>query len=267
MQHRFCAEAFDRTCRDICSNPEQDFGGITVVFGGDFRQTLPVIPHGEPEQIMAACMKRSVLWPRMRKLQLIQNMRLQGDQQAADFAAWLLRLGEGVDIVEGYSGAVAFPPQMLVRSRDELINTLYPQIAVPGHATDQYLRDRTILTGRNDDVLLLNKKILDNFPGNVKVYHSADKVKTEEGVDNAETVHLSPEYLNSLNTAGLPLAKLELKEGCPIMVLRNLAPSQGVCNGTRAVITKLGRRMLEVRLLNGSEEGKVMEFFHISAIY
>ena len=116
MQHRFCAEAFNRTSKDLCSNQEKDFGGITVVFGGDFRQILPVIPHGEPEQIMAACLKRSDLWPRMNKLYLTQNMRLQGDQEAADFAAWLLRLGEGVDIAEGYSGTVAFRPEMLVCS-------------------------------------------------------------------------------------------------------------------------------------------------------
>src|ERR1700722_11209704 len=104
---------------------------------------------------------------------------------------------------------------------------------------------------------MLNKKILECFPGNVKVYHSDNKVKTEEGVNNVETVHLSPEYLNSLNTAGLPLANLELKVGCPVMILHNLAPSHRVCNGTRAVVTKLGKRMIDVRLLNGSEEGEI----------
>lgn len=259
MQHQFCAQAFNRTSQDRCSNPGQDFGGITVVFEGNFRQILPVIPHGEPEQIMTACLKHSELWPRMRKLQLTQNMWLQGDQAAADFAAWLLCLGEGANIAAGHSGEVAFPPQMLVCSHDELINTLYPQIAVPGHATDQYLRDHTILTGQNNDVLLLSKKTLESLPGKVKVYHSGDKVKTEEGVNNTETIHLSPEYLNSLNTAGLPLARLELKVGCLVMILRNLAPSQGVCNGTRAVVTKLGTRMLEVRLLNGSEEGRILD--------
>lgn len=192
----------------------------------------------------------------MRKLHLTQNMRLQGNQEAAAFATWLLRLGGGADIAEGYSGAVVFLPEMLVHSCDALIDALYPNINVPGQATDQYLWDCTILTGWNDDVLLLNGGILRSFPGELQVFHSADKVKNEEGVDNPETVHLSLEYLNSLNSAGLPLAKLELKVGCPIMILRNLAPSQGVCNGTRAVVTHVGRRMLEVRLLNGTEEGE-----------
>ncbi|KAF8737744.1 Helitron helicase-like domain at N-terminus, partial [Rhizoctonia solani] len=43
MQHRFCAEAFNHTCKDIANHPDKPFGGITVVFGGDFHQILPVI--------------------------------------------------------------------------------------------------------------------------------------------------------------------------------------------------------------------------------
>ena len=47
------------------------------------------------------------------------------------------------------------------------------------------------------------------------------------------------EYLNSINVSGLPLAKLALKEGCPVMVLQNLMPQQGVCNGTQGIVTRL----------------------------
>ncbi|KAG8718749.1 hypothetical protein FRC08_004455 [Ceratobasidium sp. 394] len=74
MQHKHCTEAFDRTCQDLFSKPDQLFGGLTVVFGGDFRQTLPVVPHGEPEDIIAACLKHSQLWPNMQNLQLTENM-------------------------------------------------------------------------------------------------------------------------------------------------------------------------------------------------
>src|SRR4051812_43165763 len=40
MQSRFAHEALDRTMRDICDDDERPFGGKTVVFGGDFQQTL-----------------------------------------------------------------------------------------------------------------------------------------------------------------------------------------------------------------------------------
>ena len=40
------------------------------------------------------------------------------------------------------------------------------------------------------------------------------------------------EYLNSLKPSGLPPFKLELKVHCPIMLLRNIAPKDGLCNAT-----------------------------------
>ena len=45
MQHRNAPEALDRTLRDI-RDDDRPFGGITVVFGGDFQQILPVVPKG-----------------------------------------------------------------------------------------------------------------------------------------------------------------------------------------------------------------------------
>ena len=45
MQHKYAVEAVNRSIQDVLGN-NSTFGGITVLFGGDFRQTLPVIPHG-----------------------------------------------------------------------------------------------------------------------------------------------------------------------------------------------------------------------------
>lgn len=51
MISRYCFEALDKTMRDILRfrNPlslEQLFGGKIIMFGGDFRQILHVIPRG-----------------------------------------------------------------------------------------------------------------------------------------------------------------------------------------------------------------------------
>ena len=37
-------------------------------------------------------------------------------------------------------------------------------------------------------------------------------------------------YQNQINCSGLSLAKLELKIGCPVMILRNLNAAHGVYN-------------------------------------
>ena len=44
--------------------------------------------------------------------------------------------------------------------------------------------------------------------GNKLTFHSADSIMREEGVDGEFKY---PEYLNSINLNGMPLAKLKLK--------------------------------------------------------
>lgn len=44
MSDRRCFEFLDRSLRDVLDCDEQLFGGIYVLLGGDFRQTLPVLP-------------------------------------------------------------------------------------------------------------------------------------------------------------------------------------------------------------------------------
>jgi hypothetical protein len=53
MQHKYAIEAVDRTLRDLLDK-DVLFGGITVLFGGDFCQTLPVVAHGSREQVVGA---------------------------------------------------------------------------------------------------------------------------------------------------------------------------------------------------------------------
>ena len=79
---------------------------------------------------------------------------------------------------------------------------------------------------------------------------SADSIKNN-GNDCQGDLMYPVGYLNSINCCGLPLAKLKLKIGCPVMILRDLNPSEGVCNGSRAVVTQMNNRDLEVKLLTG----------------
>jgi len=64
MQHCYCPKAVDRTLCDFFDN-ERAFEGMTVVFGGDFRQILPIIVKGSRAQIVASSIQRSISWPRI----------------------------------------------------------------------------------------------------------------------------------------------------------------------------------------------------------
>ena len=81
MQSRHIHEAVDRTFQDVCDS-DRPFGGRCVVFGGDFKQILPVVVKGNRAQIVGTSMQRSALWQQIQILKLTQNMRLNtADEQ------------------------------------------------------------------------------------------------------------------------------------------------------------------------------------------
>jgi hypothetical protein len=75
MSHKADVEALNRTMKDISGN-DGLMGGVTVLFAGDFRQTLPVIPRGTRTYEVNARLKSSYLWPQIEKLSLSTNMRV-----------------------------------------------------------------------------------------------------------------------------------------------------------------------------------------------
>ena len=252
MQHRHVVEALDRSLQDIMGK-QQPFGGITILFGGDFRQTLPVIPKGSRESIVGATFCRSGLWKHIQVLKLEKNERLDQTPESELFASWLLEVGSGHGL--SADNSITLPSHMRCGDTpDSLISSIYPAIASPGHS-DQYYLERTILSGRNDDVDDLNASILQKFPGQESVFWSADSVETDQIEGNE--AHLYPsEFLASLRASGLPLSRLALKPGCPLMLLRNLDPPNGLCNGTRMILLESRPRVLVCRILGGKHAGQ-----------
>jgi hypothetical protein len=73
MQHCHAIEALDRTLQDILGQQDLPFGGLTVLFGGDFWQTLPVIQRGSQEEIVNASVCKSRIWRHIQVFHLNQN--------------------------------------------------------------------------------------------------------------------------------------------------------------------------------------------------
>ena len=249
-------ETVDRSLRDIRSS-HCPFGGITVVLGGDFQQTLPVMVHGTREDTVLATVQRSQLWTNVSVLHLTVNMRLNNDPLSEEFARWLLDVGRGatVDANTG-SGSITIPRTMICANQDDLIHSLYGTFQHGTIPAPEWFYSRVLLTPLNDDVRKLNAHILRLFPGDVRAFPSADTQVIERGAEHSANV-VPVEFLNSLNASGLPIANLELKQGCPIILLRNLDNKRGLCNGTRATVTHMSNRVLQVRLLGGDHDGDI----------
>jgi hypothetical protein len=249
-QSRFAPEAVDRTLRDI-RNDDRPFGGMTVVFGGDFQQTLPVVPKGSREEIVSHCLQRSPIWKIIKVLHLRENMRLSRDVLSQEYARWLLEVGQG-----STGEHVIIPQDMQTPSLESLIESVYSAVGVDRPVPEpDYFLNRMILSARNDDVDDVNTRILNVFPGTEEIFCSADSVEQEPGADQDPTHQYPVEYLRTLKPAGIPPGELRLKVGAPLLLLRNLAPRHGLCNGTRMVLLNMSDRVLRVRIIGGEHDG------------
>ena len=248
MQDRYIFEALNRTLQDIRDSPRL-FGGITMLFGGDFRQTTPVIARASRERIVNASIKKSFLWNHTKVFHLKQNMRLDRTPESEAFAAWLLEVGAG-----GPSSSINLPQNMHLQDNtvNGLVNALYPNLEQGNHSDDYFLH-RTILSPKNDTVDEMNQSILDRYLGEQTIITSVDKV-TSNDFQNVYPL----EFLHSLKASGLPLANLALKPGCPLMLLRNLDVTSGLCNGTRMILLEIKPRVLRCRILGGKYAGNIV---------
>jgi hypothetical protein len=265
VNHRYCFEALDRTLKVIMSDitPHSElkqFGAITVVLGGDFRQTLPVLQPANKQQILKACIVNSYLWRQCTVLQLTENMRLKAPSLSESdreelrlFAEWLLRVGNGtepfIDIPnEPANMFIQIPAPLLLeescRNLDGLISFVY-ELGCEAPNITSYLCDRAILASTNDIVSAINTTMIDRLTTAEMSYYSSDSI--DDSCANHSTMEaLYPtEFLNTLSINGLPPHVLHLKIGVPIMLLCNLDPSRGLCNGTRLIVTQLTSHVIE----------------------
>ena len=105
---------------------------------------------------------------------------------------------------------------------------------------------------------------MDHIVGEKIILYSADSVQSD--LTNAEENMYPPEYLQTLSPSGLPPAILELKVGLPVMLLRNLNPERGLCNGTRLIIQQIGQYVLKVKILGGSDAIELIPRFTLSTL-
>uniref|UniRef100_A0A453BG92 ATP-dependent DNA helicase n=1 Tax=Aegilops tauschii subsp. strangulata TaxID=200361 RepID=A0A453BG92_AEGTS len=185
---RQAVETLDRSLQDImeCSLP---FGVKVVVFGGHFRQVLPVVTRGT---------------------------RAQTDPW---FSEYLLRIGNGTEETIG-DDYVHLPEDIVIAYTDDdepinkLIEDVFPSLHTNARSRE-YMSTRAILSTKNEHVDDLNDKMISRFPGEEKV-----------------------------------------KINCPVILLRNLDPHNGLCNGTRLMIRAFQDNAIDAEIVGGQHAGK-----------
>lgn len=252
MTKRQAVEALDSSMRDIMARPDLPFGGKTVVFGEDFRQALPVVRKGTRSQITDATLRKSYLWENMRQLRLVRNMRAQSDPWFSDY---LLRVGNGTEdtVDDDY---IRLPDEICVpytgdtTDIDKLIESVFRMTLDENLLDPNYITSRAILSTRNEYVDKINMRMIERFPGEEMIYYSFDRA--EDDPHN----YYPAEFLNSLTRNGLPPHILKLKINCPIILLRNIDPASGLCNGTRLIVRGFMKNAIDAEIVLGQHAGK-----------
>ncbi|XP_012846883.1 PREDICTED: ATP-dependent DNA helicase PIF1-like [Erythranthe guttata] len=249
MANRHSVESLDDVLRHLC-DASLPFGGKLVLLGGDFRKTLPVVVRSSRESMVGACITISHIWCNVIRLELSENMRARQDP---NFIAFLLRVGDGVEPVI-FDDNIHIPNEMLIPFVDSevsfgcLVDSVYPSFDTLS-ANPYALVNRAILTPINECVDYINDLLIDRFTGQVKEYISFNKTTNEMKQAEYE------DYLNGVSASGLPLHVLRLKENFPIMLLRNLDPVRGLCNGTRLICRQLGDNFIKAEIATGDFKG------------
>jgi len=260
MAHKNLIEALDLGLQDITRN-NNPFGGKVIVFAGDFRQTLPIIRHASRAQTVNACLKRSRLWNNEIDIHhFVLNMRLQSlqrsDSNAESYAHWLLSIGDGTAPTtsnEIYDDLIHVPEYLCFHGTiDDLLDWVFPDISQHNEEPN-WMCKRAILTPKNKTVNDINTGMTMRFPGVEIRMESADAFDVEN-----ENTGIPHEYLTTLNPPGLPPHTLILKKGMPLILLRNLNPSEGLCNGTKLCLRSIHNYIIEVEIISGQHTGRVV---------
>ncbi|XP_075088445.1 uncharacterized protein LOC107780595 [Nicotiana tabacum] len=268
MVNKFCFEALDKTLREILrvryeNSSDKPFGGLTIVFDDDFRQILPVIPKGTRADIVDASLNSSYLWPFFTIYELKQNMRLYSgrvsDSEAAKistFDKWLQQIGDGSFYDDINKELIKLPPNVCIKPSNDpigsIVEAVYPSL-LQKYNDPTYLKERAILTPKNEMVHELNDTIIKILPGEGRTYFSSDNVCKASVNTNDEDLLYPTEFLNSLRFSGIPNHDVHLKVGTPAMLLRNLNQSEGLCNGTRLIVMHLGKWSVNTNIISGKK--------------
>jgi hypothetical protein len=246
MISRIILNIMDKTLREITRNLSVPFGGKVMIFGGDFRQTLPIIEGATPGQILQNTMKASDLWSSFKIFKLTRNMRANPNE--VEFAKEILEIGDGKK--NDNEDNIIVPERYLFNG--DLVKEIFaPTI---NNENIDSLQNCAILAPTNKEVDEINKQALLLVEGDSKVYYANDEILEE---DNKKHRYVT-ELLNTINPSGVPKHVIELKKNAPIMLLRNLDISEGIVNGTRMRILEMHQFVLVCKVLTGTKPGRIV---------
>lgn len=96
------------------------------------------------------------------------------------------------------------------------------------------------------------------MPANEVEYLSCDIISRSVDTTIDADLLYPVELLDSIDTNNFPRHRLILKIGVPIMLLRNLNQSTGICNGTHLIVSRLAHVIVDATVMTGPAVGQTL---------
>lgn len=218
-------DKLDYIGRQVRREHEKPFGGLQIVFSGDFLQLPPV---------KAQWVFESIIWKEMIQDSLIFPFVLDIPKRYADLEWFemLLRIRKAAHTVEDVK---------FLRSRVKAYDAWLKSSA----SRDIGSVKPTVLHSKNDDVNTENERELKKLPGEPIAFRAEDIPVHYNNY--ARTEH----YKKALDEA-IP-EHILLKTGAQVMLKANLDVKRGLANGSRGVVMDIiNTQSVKVKWLNGS---------------
>uniref|UniRef100_A0A803MPB0 ATP-dependent DNA helicase n=1 Tax=Chenopodium quinoa TaxID=63459 RepID=A0A803MPB0_CHEQI len=129
-----------------------------------------------------------------------------------------------------------------------LVKSIYLDIS--NTTSDSFLATKRAILTSNEHATKINSLLVHQLP------ESAYDYKSFDNCTNDLSEQYPFEFLNSLAPSSLPPHHLTLKVGSPIILLRNLDPTSGLCNGTRLVCRAFFPNVIDAEIIVGHHYGQ-----------
>lgn len=250
MMSKRLFELLDQIGKKIRNN-SKPFGGIQVIFSGDFYQLPPIGDRGDPDS-HKFCFE-SPLWSKTFDTQILLDKLFR--QQDHDYRTILNQIREGHIDKKSCSmlNSCLIQHKAFKKSKEQDYTT-YPRLKP------------VILLPKKDQVKAINKKEIDKLNTNEFLYTYYDTIEDQTHISiSSNTLNNLTSSIDDMQISSNPskpksatkrekqnekqfLAnnamfeqKLSLKIGCQVMCIVNLDVEHGICNGSTGIITKFVR--------------------------
>jgi ATP-dependent DNA helicase PIF1 len=234
---------FDSFIRLVRKNPHKPFGGLQIIFVGDFYQLPPVSSSGSggDELFVFSCDAwRQLIRRRNQCIVFQKNYRQEGDE----LFTWILnqiRCGiltsETQEILRNKLRSAEEDSLRITRDTGIIPTKLYPTRALVEIVNREEMEK---LDPETERVFRVSK--LEIIPPELDIEEDFHRLWTPEMIAEKEY---------ELDNSGRYHPELRLRIGSQVMCTANLDVSGGIVNGTRGIVMDIGGGGVNVRLLSG----------------